>query len=221
MIPELSGLWGMFRDLCGEGTLRNVVLVDNTWGKVDPRADNTGEAEPMKTFKAAISMGAQVVRNENTITSAQKIIRLILNNDLPPLRTRSWVQDSTVYHSIDNRSGGAYARSVGSQCPRSSHCVGFPLGFPLIALVTYVCRSTWSDSVMGRTELYTPRSTRFIRLFSKTSYFTGVELEPRTSNIRLAGPFNLDGRRIVFIHIPGIGSGSHSPDILSTILAIS
>ena len=222
MIPKLSGLWGMFRDLCGESTLRNVVLVDNTWGKADPGFDKLNETRLMWTFGAAINMGAQVARNENTITSAQNIIRLVLDNDrLPPLRTRSWVQDPTVHHAIDNCSGEAYALSVGSQCPRSGHRVGFSLGFPLFALVTYVCRSTWSDSVISLRSNWMLRSTQFISRFSGTSRVTKVELEPRTSNIRLAGPFNLDGRRVVFIDTPELSSDSNGAYTLSTILAIS
>ena len=35
------------------------------------------------------------------------------------------------------------------------------------------------------------------------------------------GPFNLDGRRVVFIETPELGSDSDYADILSTILAIS
>jgi len=126
------------------------VIVNNTWGNVDPQAIKVLEAELMKnTLKAAIDMGAQVARNENTITSTQNIIRLVLDNHLSSLRTRSLIQDATVYHSIDNHSDGAYALSVGSECLRSGHRVGFPVGFPSFALVTYVCRSAWSDSVMG------------------------------------------------------------------------
>ena len=211
----------MFRDLCGEGTLRNVVLVDNTWRRFDPRYDEFYEARVMSVFEAAIGMGAQVARNENTITSAQEIIHLVLHNDLPPLRTRPWVQDPAVYHSIDNCSGGAYALSLGSQCVRSGHRVGFPLEFSLFALVTYAYRSTWSDSVMDRSEWYTQRSTQFIRVFSGTSPVTEVKLEPHVNNVRLAGPFNLDGRRVVFINILGLGPDSGDADILSTILAIS
>ena len=123
----------MFRKLCGDSTLQNVVIVTNMWGQVDPEVGEAREFELMNRdilFKPILDKGAQIARNENTVTSAQKIIRLVLNNHPLP-RTPSPIQDATVYHSIDNRSGGgeAYTLSVGSGHPRSSHHVCFPLGF--------------------------------------------------------------------------------------------
>ena len=79
----------MFRKLCGESTLRNVVIVTNMWGEVDPRVGEAREAELMGKdifFKPALDKGAQIARNENTVTSARKIIRLVLDNHPLPLR---------------------------------------------------------------------------------------------------------------------------------------
>jgi len=79
----------MFRQLCGESILRNVVIVTNMWGEVDRQVGEAREAELKDTFfKSSLEKGAQIARNENTITSAQKIIRLILNNHPIPLQIR-------------------------------------------------------------------------------------------------------------------------------------
>jgi len=134
----------MFRKLCGDSTLQNVVIVTNMWGQVDPEVGEAREAELVKRdilFKPILDKGAQIARNENTVTSAQKIIRLVLNNHPLP-RTPSPIQDATVYYSIDNCSGGSevYTLSAGSGCLRSGHRVGFPVGFPLFASVTYIPR---------------------------------------------------------------------------------
>ena len=35
----------MFRKVCGDGALRNVIIVTNMWGEVDPQTGNAREAE--------------------------------------------------------------------------------------------------------------------------------------------------------------------------------
>jgi len=79
----------MFRKLCGEETLRNVVVVTNMWGEVDPLVGEKREAELMGEdifFKPVLDEGAQTARHENTTASAQEIIRLVLDNHPLPLR---------------------------------------------------------------------------------------------------------------------------------------
>jgi hypothetical protein len=78
----------IFRKLCGDRVLRNVVIVTNMWGEVDLQVGEAREAELMETdifFKPALDNGAQVARHENTIPSAENIIRLILDHDPLPL----------------------------------------------------------------------------------------------------------------------------------------
>jgi len=71
----------MFRELCGEKTLKNVVLVTNMWGKVTPQqgADREQQLKD-KYFKAAIEKDAQLRRHSNTPESAREIVRKILDN---------------------------------------------------------------------------------------------------------------------------------------------
>jgi hypothetical protein len=79
----------MFRKLCGDTTLRNVIIVTNMWGVVDPHVGEAREAELIREemfFKPVLDKGAQMARHENTVPSAERIIRLILNNDPLPLQ---------------------------------------------------------------------------------------------------------------------------------------
>jgi hypothetical protein len=79
----------MFRNLCGESALKNVVIVTNMWGGVEPEVGEAREAELMGEeifFKPVLDGGAKMARHENTVSSAERIIRLILNNDPLPLQ---------------------------------------------------------------------------------------------------------------------------------------
>ena len=71
----------MFRELCGEKTLKNVVLVTNMWGRVTPEDGESREQQLRdKYFRAAIGKGAQLCRHTNTPKSAWAILRKILEN---------------------------------------------------------------------------------------------------------------------------------------------
>ena len=86
----------MFRKLCGDNTLRNVVIVTNMWGEVDPQVGNAREAELIREdifFKPVLDKGARIARNENTVPSAQNIIRLVLDNHPLPLRIQEELVD--------------------------------------------------------------------------------------------------------------------------------
>jgi len=96
----------MFRKLCGDTTLRNVVVVTNMWGEVDPRVGNAREAELIRDdlfFKPVLEKGAKMARHENTIPSAEKIIRLVLDNHPLPLR----IQEELVDEKLDISETGA------------------------------------------------------------------------------------------------------------------
>jgi len=71
----------MFRKLCGDKTLKNVVLVTNMWGEVPRDVGESREDELSSTFfKPVLDKGAQMVRHHNTAQSAQDIIRVIMKN---------------------------------------------------------------------------------------------------------------------------------------------
>ncbi|KAF9496552.1 hypothetical protein BDN71DRAFT_1366413, partial [Pleurotus eryngii] len=74
----------MFRGLCGDTALQNVVIVTNMWSEVP---FDVGEAreEQLKSrdifFKPALDKGAQIWRHDNTSTSARAIIHGIVFKD--------------------------------------------------------------------------------------------------------------------------------------------
>jgi chromosome segregation ATPase len=73
--------FGMFRELCGEETLKNVVLVTNMWGEVSLDVGEAREEELVGEFlKPVLDKGAQIARHHNTIESAHDIIRRIMKN---------------------------------------------------------------------------------------------------------------------------------------------
>lgn len=72
----------MFRKLCGESTLKNVVLVTNMWGKVEEDVGEAREKELAEVyFKIALEKDAQLARHYHTTNSAHEIIRRIMKNE--------------------------------------------------------------------------------------------------------------------------------------------
>ena len=79
----------MFQKLCGESALQNVVIVTNMWGGVDRQVGEKREAELKGKdifFKPVLEKHARMARHENTVPSAEGILRLVLNNQPIPLR---------------------------------------------------------------------------------------------------------------------------------------
>ncbi|KAJ2935050.1 hypothetical protein H1R20_g2003, partial [Candolleomyces eurysporus] len=76
-----------FRRLCGEQTLRNVVIVTNMWSAVDPQLGAQREQELLTQddlgFKSALEKGAKMMRHDGTGQSAADILRYILGNNNP------------------------------------------------------------------------------------------------------------------------------------------
>ena len=71
----------MFRELCGEEALNNVILVTNMWEKVPAHFGEAREEQlAMGFFKPALDKGAQLARHNNTVQSAHDIIRRIMMN---------------------------------------------------------------------------------------------------------------------------------------------
>lgn len=84
----------MFRNLCGDSTLKNVILVTNMWGRVDEDVGEAHEKELAEEhFKPALDKGAQLARHHNTTQSAHEIIRRVMKNDPAPLRIQEELVD--------------------------------------------------------------------------------------------------------------------------------
>ena len=73
----------MFRKLCGDDSLKNVVIVTNMWGKVTEEEGNEREkqlASEDKFFKPILDQGGQIARHYNTEKSAQAILMRMIQN---------------------------------------------------------------------------------------------------------------------------------------------
>ncbi len=79
----------MFKELCGGETLKNVVLVTNTWERVGSSVGDDRELE-LKTkdihYKGALEWGIRMRPHDNTRESALKAIQEII--DSPPEAVR-------------------------------------------------------------------------------------------------------------------------------------
>lgn len=79
----------MFQKLCGDAALKNVIIVTNMWTRVKPEVGEAREAELEREdmfFKPAIMKGSQMARHRDTISSAQELIRRLINNSPLPLQ---------------------------------------------------------------------------------------------------------------------------------------
>jgi len=76
----------LFRNLCGESSLKNVIIATNGWSKVDKEVGEQREQQLMtdgRFFKPAVDKGARLVRHTDSLESAHDIIRQVLH--LPPV----------------------------------------------------------------------------------------------------------------------------------------
>jgi hypothetical protein len=102
----------MFRKLCGDDSLKNVVIVTNMWGKVtqeEGRAREKQLASEDKFFKPILDRGGQMARHYNTEKSAQAILKNLIRNQPMALD----IQVQLVDHRIkleDTAAGGELRR---------------------------------------------------------------------------------------------------------------
>lgn len=78
----------LFRKLCGEDTLKNVVIVTNMWSEVNAARGLAREdelASDSMFFKPALHKGAKMMRHDNTYHSAITIMLQLVPNKPEPL----------------------------------------------------------------------------------------------------------------------------------------
>ena len=86
----------LFRKICGDKTLKNVIIVTTRWDVVPPHEGERREQElrsDERFFKPALDQQAQLLRHDNTIESAQKIVRTIFQNHPIPLNIQRELVD--------------------------------------------------------------------------------------------------------------------------------
>ena len=96
----------MFKKLCGDNALKNVVIVTNMWGEVNARVGNEREAELIgddTLLRPVLQKGARMARHDNTVASAERAVRLILERHPLPLR----IQEELVKEHKDISETGA------------------------------------------------------------------------------------------------------------------
>lgn len=99
--PRLTGIsrrnFNMFRKLCGEETLKNVVIVSTMWDETALTRAEAREKElktdPELDFKAALDKGASMKRHDNTKQSARAILQHFLGNQPRTLRIQKELVD--------------------------------------------------------------------------------------------------------------------------------
>ena len=82
----------MFRNLCGDSTLQNVVIVTNMWNQVDSYVGKIREQELIDKdifFKPVIDKGANLARHDGTIESGRAILRTLLRRRPAVLQIQS------------------------------------------------------------------------------------------------------------------------------------
>ncbi|KAI0071419.1 hypothetical protein K474DRAFT_1669017 [Panus rudis PR-1116 ss-1] len=86
----------LFRQLCGDDSLQNVIIVTNMWGDVKPEVGEAREAELARSdsfFRAALDKGAQLMRHENTKRSAYRILGAVMGFTPRALRIQEELVD--------------------------------------------------------------------------------------------------------------------------------
>ena len=74
----------MFKQLCGDGSLRNVCIATTNWGRVTKEEGDTREQELRASpnlFKPLINEGAQLARHDKGITSARSIVDFLIQKN--------------------------------------------------------------------------------------------------------------------------------------------
>ena len=105
----------MFRKLCGDETLKNVVLVTNMWSEVSPEVGKDREKQLSGDFfKPVLDLGARMVSHHDTVESAHGIIRGILKNHPAALRIQKEVVDENK-DIINTAAGEAVSEELDKQ----------------------------------------------------------------------------------------------------------
>ena len=108
----------MFRELCGDTTLRNVVLVTNMWTRDPHDVNEAREIELFSSFfRPVLGKGARMVRHHDTAQSAHDIIQTILANHPMALQIQRELVDERK-GIVETAAGRAVNRELVEQAER-------------------------------------------------------------------------------------------------------
>ncbi|KJA19828.1 hypothetical protein HYPSUDRAFT_43940 [Hypholoma sublateritium FD-334 SS-4] len=111
----------MFRNLCGEDSLCKVVITTTMWDQVDLSLGEEREKELVDKevfFKPAVDKGARLARHDNTLESAQTIIRSIVQNCSTPVTLKIQEELSNGISVMDTQAGREVNREILEQIER-------------------------------------------------------------------------------------------------------
>lgn len=98
--PRMGGIsrknLRMFKQLCGDDSLKNVAIVTTNWNRVDVEEGEERENElrhGQSFFKPFIDAGAQLTRHNMGLTSARLIVSRLLRGTPIPLQIQVEMQD--------------------------------------------------------------------------------------------------------------------------------
>ncbi|KAG0699562.1 P-loop containing nucleoside triphosphate hydrolase protein, partial [Suillus ampliporus] len=106
----------IFRELCGESSLNNVLIVTNMWSEVKRETGEARESElasKNKFFKPVLEKGAQLLRHEGTLESAHTILRYLINKHPAVLRIQQEIIDE--HKPIEKTAAGSELRRALNQ----------------------------------------------------------------------------------------------------------
>ncbi|EEB97743.1 hypothetical protein MPER_02872, partial [Moniliophthora perniciosa FA553] len=123
----------LFRELCGESTLNNVVIATNMWGLVDPAIAEAREIELQNEeifFKPTIEKGATFVRHLNSVESAHSILRPLVGKQPQALQIQMEMVDQQK-DVFQTTAGIELQREVQEQSKRDQlECLAFKEEIP-------------------------------------------------------------------------------------------
>ncbi len=111
----------MFRNLCGEDSLCKVVITTTMWDQVERSLGEEREKELVDKevfFKPAVDKGARLARHDNTLESAQAIIRSIVQSCSTPVTLKIQEELSSGLCVMDTQAGKEVNREILEQIER-------------------------------------------------------------------------------------------------------
>jgi len=111
----------MFRNLCGEDSLCKVVITTTMWDQVDLSLGEEREKELIDKevfFKPAVEKGARLARHDNTLGSAQEIIRTIVQSCNTPVTLKIQEELNSGLNVADTQAGKEVNREIFEQIER-------------------------------------------------------------------------------------------------------
>ncbi|TFY83871.1 hypothetical protein EWM64_g154 [Hericium alpestre] len=95
--------FNMFRQLCGDSTLKNVAIVTNMWEELTDRTIGENREAELRDkelfFKPVLEKGAVLLRHEGTLESGQLVLQYLIENSPQALKIQRELVDEHLHIS--------------------------------------------------------------------------------------------------------------------------